>query len=61
MSYRLSMEMEMELGEILNLIKEDQTNVEVLWAEPGIKYSIKTSNGYISAIRYEGIWSVSKQ
>jgi len=61
MSYRLSMEMELELGEILNLIQEDQTNVEVLWAEPGVKYSIKTSTGYVSAIKYKGIWSVSKQ
>ncbi len=64
-NFNLSMEMNQELEEIINSYNSQmeeklEGSIEILWAEPGIKYSIKTSLGFMSAVKLRGKWSINK-
>ena len=64
-NFNLSMEMNQELEEIINSYNSQEEeklegSIEILWAEPGIKYSIKTNLGLMSAVKLQGKWSINK-
>lgn len=64
-NFNLSPEMNQELDEIINSYnlyenKKLEGDIEILWAEPGIKYSIKTNLGLMSAVKLKGKWSINK-
>jgi len=64
-NFNLSTEVNQELDEIINsynLYENEKLegDIEILWAEPGVKYSIKTNLGFMSAVKLKGKWSINK-
>ena len=62
-NFNMSMEMNQELEEIINSYQGEEKlkgNIEILRAEPGIKYTLKTNLGLIFAIKLKGKWSLTK-
>jgi hypothetical protein len=64
-NYNISDRINQEIKEIINSYnsyREDKLKgtVEILWAEPGIKYIFKTNLGLMSSVKLEGKWSINK-
>jgi len=64
-NFNLSTEINQELEEIINTYNSHREEklegtIKIIRAEPGIKYSIKTNLGLMSAIKLEGKWSINK-
>lgn len=64
-NYNISDRINQEIKEIINSYNsygEDKLKgtVEILWAEPGIKYTFKTNLGLMSSVKLEGKWSINK-
>jgi hypothetical protein len=64
-NYNISDRINQEIKEIINSYnsyREDKLkgNIEILRAEPGIKYTLKTNLGLIFAIKLKSKWSLTK-